>query len=163
MNTAERQFYGKYRGVVRDNRDPQQRGRIRALVPDVFGEDLSGWALPCTPYAGKNVGLFLVPPQDASVWIEFEHGDPEYPVWSGCFWAEGEAPAGEATKKVLKTEIGTLTIDDTAGSGSITIATTAGMKIVVNSSGITIDDGQGASVKLSGPRVSINDGALEVT
>jgi uncharacterized protein involved in type VI secretion and phage assembly len=158
-------FYGKYRGVVTDNRDPQQLGRIKATVPDVLGSNDSGWALPCTPYAGNGVGLFLLPPTNASVWMEFEHGDPDYPVWTGCFWASGEVPASPAQpeQKVLKTDAGSITLDDTAGAGGITIKSASGMKIAITSSGIEIDDGQGGTIKLQGPKVSINDSALEVT
>ncbi|MBS0150795.1 MAG: hypothetical protein JSR31_07615 [Nitrospira sp.] len=158
-------FYGKFRGVVSDNRDPLMLGRIRAKVQDVFGEQESGWALPALPYAGKNVGLFLIPPTDASVWIEFEHGDPEYPIWTGCFWAQGELPASPAVAemKVLKTDAGTITLNDVTGAGGITIETTAGMKIVMNAMGLEITNGQNASIKLTGPQVSVNSGALEVT
>lgn len=159
------QFLGKYRGVVTDNQDPSMLGRIRAKVQDVLGDNDSGWALPCVPYAGSSVGLFLIPPVKASVWIEFEHGNPDYPIWSGCFWAQGEVPVSPAVpeKKVLKTDIGTITLDDTPGAGGITIETNAGMKIAITTSGIEIDNGQGGTVKLSGPKVSINDTALEVT
>lgn len=165
MNDQGAPFYGKFRGVVADNRDPLMLGRVKARVPDVYGEEDSGWAMPSLPYAGNGVGLFLIPPADASVWIEFEHGDPDYPIWSGCFWAEGEVPATPAVaeKKVLKTDLGTITLDDTPGAGGITIETTAGMKIVMNTTGIEINDGQGGAIKLSGPQVSINNGALEVT
>jgi uncharacterized protein involved in type VI secretion and phage assembly len=165
MNGNGYRFQGKFRGVVTDNRDPLMLGRVKARVPDVFGEEDSGWALPSSPYAGDGVGLFLIPPVDASVWIEFEHGDPEYPIWSGCFWAQGEAPAQPAAPemKVLKTDSATITLDDTPGSGGVTIETKAGMKIVINSQGIEINDGKSGSVKLTGPKVSINDGALEVT
>jgi len=158
-------FYGKYRGIVIDNQDPQGLGRIRARVQDIFGENTSGWALPCSPYAGDGVGLFLIPPVDAWVWIEFEHGDPEYPIWTGCFWAQGQTPKNPALpeQKILKTETGTITLDDTQGSAGITIETTAGMKIIINSESIEIDNGQNATIKLSGPKVSINDTALEVT
>lgn len=164
MNGQGPPFYGKYRGIVTDNRDPLTLGRVRARVPDVYGEEESGWAMPSMPYAGKGVGLFLIPPVDASVWFEFEHGDPDYPIWTGCFWAQGEVPAtpGAAEMKVLKTDAGTITIDDTPGAGGITIETTAGMKIVLNAQGIEINDGQGGSIKFSGPQVSINNGALEV-
>jgi uncharacterized protein involved in type VI secretion and phage assembly len=160
-----RTFNGKFRGVVDDNRDPLFLGRIRAKVQDVFGDRVSGWALPSVPYAGSGVGLFLIPPTGASVWIEFEHGDPDYPIWSGCFWAQGEAPVQPAIpeKKVLKTDAATITIDDTPGAGGVTIETTAGMKIEIKVSGIEINDGQGGSIKLTGPKVSINDSALEVT
>jgi len=158
------QFFGKFRGVVTDNRDPLMLGRVRARVQDVLGNNDSGWALPSLPYAGQGVGLFLVPPVDASVWIEFEHGDPDYPIWTGCFWAQGELPATPAVAemKVLKTDTGTITINDLPGAGGITIETNAGMKIVINMQGIEINDGMGGSIKLIGPQVSINDGALEV-
>ncbi len=52
------EFFGKYRGVVTDNRDPLLQGRLRATVEDVFGEEECGWALPCVPYAGNGVGFF---------------------------------------------------------------------------------------------------------
>ena len=165
MNEEGRLFQGKYRGVVSDNRDPLMLGRLRATVSDVFGEEESGWAMPSVPYAGSGVGLFLLPPNNASVWIEFEHGDPEYPIWSGCFWAQGEVPALPATHemKVLKTDTGTITINDLPGAGGITIETATGMKIMISTAGIEINNGQGGQIKLTGPQVSINNGALEVT
>ena len=164
MNDEYPTFYGKYRGVVTDNQDPIGLGRVKAKVPDVFGSNESGWAMPSVPYAGKGVGLFLIPPKDASVWIEFEHGDPDYPIWTGCFWALGEVPAMPpvAETKVLKTDAGTITMNDLPGAGGITIETKSGMKIVINASGIEINDRQGASIKLSGPQISLNNGALEV-
>jgi|SRR5581483_557310 len=157
-------FYGKFRGVVTDNRDPLMMGRIRATVQDVLGSNPSGWALPASPYAGRGVGLFLIPPVGASVWLEFEHGDPDYPIWSGCFWATGEPPATPAVPemKVLKTDTATITLNDLPGAGGVTIETTAGMKIVINAAGIEINDGQGGSITLNGPSVSINNGALQV-
>jgi len=165
MNGQGPPFYGKYRGVVTDNRDPRSLGRVRARVPDVLGENESGWAMPAVPYAGNGVGLFLLPPVGALVWMEFEHGEADYPIWTGCFWAAGEVPASPAgpEKKVLKSDAGTLTLDDAPGGGGVTIETTRGMKITMDTSGIQIDDGQGGSVKLTGVKVSVNDGALEVT
>lgn len=158
-------FHGKFRGVVSDNRDPLMLGRIRAKVQDVFGENESGWALPALPYAGNGVGLFLIPPENASVWIEFEHGDPEYPIWTGCFWAQGEPPASPAVAemKVLKTDTATITLNDLPGAAGITIETALGMKIVIDAKGIEITNGQLASIKLAQSTVSINGNALEVT
>ncbi len=162
MNGAG-QFYGKFRGVVSDNGDPNNLGRIRAKVPDVYGEEESGWAIPSVPYAGKSVGLFLIPPTNALVWIEFEHGDPDYPIWSGCFWADGEVPVSPASadKKVLKTGAGTITLDDTQGSTSITIETTNNLKLKMDQQGIEISNGS-QKIMISSSSVSVDDGALEV-
>ena len=158
-------FVGKFRGVVEENADPRSVGRLRLSVPDVFGEETSGWALPAVPYAGDGVGLFLLPPKGALVWVEFEHGDPEYPIWTGCFWAEGQLPADPAVAetKVLKTDSSTVTLDDNPSAAKLVLETSAGMKVTLESGGITIDNGQGAKVEITGSKVSVNGGALEVT
>jgi uncharacterized protein involved in type VI secretion and phage assembly len=155
------QFYGKFRGVVSDNADPNNLGRIKAKVPDVYGEEQSGWAMPSVPYAGKSVGFFMIPPVDALVWMEFEHGDSDYPIWSGCFWADNEVPVSPASadKKVLKTGAGTITLDDT--KGSITIETTNSLKLKMDKQGIEISNGS-QKIMISSSSVSVDDGALEV-
>lgn len=71
-------FYGKYRATVTDIQDPLTMGRVKAKVPDVFGDDESGWAMPCAPFSGNSVGFFALPAVGAGVWIEFEHGDLDY-------------------------------------------------------------------------------------
>jgi uncharacterized protein involved in type VI secretion and phage assembly len=158
-------FYGKFRGVVTDNRDPWMLGRIRAKVQDVLGDNESGWAMPCVPYAGKNVGLYLIPPVNASVWIEFEHGNPDYPIWTGCYWEKGEVPADptSAEAKILKTDSCTIKLNDAPGASGVILETAAGARIFLDGSAIEITDGYGGTIKISGPMVSINEGALEVT
>ena len=158
-------FYGKYRGTVENNVDPMFLGRIQVSVPAVLGQGSLSWAMPCVPYAGSGVGFFAIPPNGANVWVEFEGGDPDYPIWSGCFWGTGEVPATPAVDliKILKTDTATLTLDDTPGAGGITIETMMGAKIVINAQGIEITNGQGGTVKMTGPQVSVNNGALEVT
>ena len=157
-------FFGKYRGKVENNIDPMQLGRVQVSVPAVLGEGSMSWAMPCVPYAGPGVGFFAIPPVDANIWVEFEGGDPDYPIWSGCFWGVGEVPAlpAIAEMKVLKTDMGTITLNDLPGAGGITIETTTGMKIEISVLGIEISNGQGGSIKLTGPQVSVNEGALEV-
>ena len=159
------QYFGKYRGKVENNLDPLQIGRIQVSCPAVLGEGTMSWAMPSVPYAGSSVGYFAVPPVSANVWVEFEGGDPDYPIWSGCFWGQGECPASPAVPqmKVFKTDNATITLNDLPGAGGITIETTTGMKIAMTTSSIEISNGQGATVKLTGPQVSVNNGALEVT
>lgn len=163
-------FYGKFRGVVTDIQDPEQIGRIRARVADVMGGLESGWAMPAFPFAGSGMGFFALPKVGAGVWIEFEHGDPEYPIWSGCWYgSRAEVPptiliAEFGKKVVLKTEGGhSIILDDTQGIGGITLETPSGQKIVLSSQGVEITTGQGGTIKMTGPQVSINNGALEVT
>jgi uncharacterized protein involved in type VI secretion and phage assembly len=134
-------------------------------VPAVLGDGRSSWAMPCVPYAGSSVGFFALPPVGASVWVEFEGGDADYPIWSGCFWGRGECPAslpGDMVK-LIKTSGATIKIDDTLGAGGITIELTTGAKIALTATGIEIASGTGGAVKLEGPKVSVNNGALEVT
>jgi hypothetical protein len=158
------EYFGKYRGKVENNVDPMQQGRIQVSVPSVLGQGTLSWAMPCVPYAGPGVGFFAVPPNGANVWVEFEAGDTDYPIWSGCFWGIGEVPAipAIAEMKVLKTDSCTITLSDLPGVGGVTIETMTGMKVVLTPSGLEIDNGQGGSIKMTGPQVSINNGALEV-
>jgi uncharacterized protein involved in type VI secretion and phage assembly len=158
--------------VVTDNQDPMQTGRIRARVPDVTGDDETGWALPCFPAAGQGMGVFALPKNGAGVWIEFEHGNPDYPIWSGAWYGNlSELPSVllvppmmQDGKIVLKTAGGTsLILDDTPGTGGITLETSNGQKIKMTVTGIEIDNGQDAKIALGpGPTVNVNSGALEV-
>jgi hypothetical protein len=156
---------GKYRGKVENNVDPNHKGRIQISVPAVLGRSTSSWAMPCVPYAGDGVGFFAIPPKGASVWIEFENGDPELPIWSGCFWGdEDSVPASPDVpeKKVLKTQNCTLTLDDAPGNGGGITIETGGAKIVMTPIEIQISR-KDWSIKITDKHVSINDGALEVT
>jgi len=161
-------YYGKFRGKVTDNKDPLMIGRIQAKVPDVMGDEDSGWAMPCAPFGGSGMGFFALPKVGAGVWIEFEHGDPDYPIWSGCwFGSVAEIPpvllVPPYKKMMIKTEGGnSILLDDTPGIGGITLETSGGQKIKMSATGIEIDNGMGGTITLVGPKVAINNDALEV-
>jgi len=162
------QFFGKYRGKVENNIDPLLLGRVQVSVAAVLGDGRLSWAMPCAPYAGPGVGLFTIPPVGANIWVEFEGGDPDYPIWSGCFWGLGEVPAQPAIPqmKVFKTDGITLTLNDLPGAGGFTLevgppAVPIPLKLICNASGIELSNGA-ASVKLTPASVSLNNGALEV-
>ncbi|HEX4961800.1 MAG TPA: phage baseplate assembly protein V [Thermoanaerobaculia bacterium] len=171
--TEMKRFYGKYRGEVKANNDPLQIGRIRAVVPEVLGDCELNWALPCVPFAGPGVGFFALPPVRANVWVEFEGGDPDFPIWSGCFWDPVIPPTeippgmlGKVSGAVLKTRGGTLKLSDLEGAGGLTIevnppAVSSLLKVTFTSSGIEIRNGKN-SIQLSAAGVNVNDGALEV-
>jgi hypothetical protein len=168
-------YYGKYRGTVINNIDPNGVGRLLVEVPDVLGLVPSSWAVPCTPLAGPSgppMGVYMVPPIGAGVWVEFEQGDPNYPVWVGCRWgAMTDVPvlvkAGLPVSPsiVLQTMAqNSISISDLPGpTGGIMLKSTTGAMIVVNDIGIIIQNGKGASITMTGPAVTVNQGALVIT
>jgi uncharacterized protein involved in type VI secretion and phage assembly len=166
-------YFGKYRGTVSDNADPTSRGRIKVRVPAVLG-DLEVWAMPCVPYAGEGVGFYSLPNSGAGVWVEFEAGDPSYPIWTGCFWADNELPdESDANIKIWKTDSLTLRMHD--GDDEFKAETSNGAKIAITDeiksekdsathtvSSSNIVSEAGSKVDVSSTSVNVNDGALEV-
>jgi uncharacterized protein involved in type VI secretion and phage assembly len=147
MNRDQAQYFGKYRGTVVNTTDPEQRARLRAVVPDVLGTEPTTWALP---------------PVGAGVWIEFEQGNPDYPIWSGGWWGiSAELPPNSASPGVNQITLVTpgrhaVVISDAPGtSGGVALRTSTGARITVSESGIVIDNGQGASIALTGNTVRI--------
>ena len=164
-------FYGKYRGVVLNNIDPMQQGRLQIQVPDVSGLAPTSWAMPCVPLAGLQNGMVALPIIGSGVWVEFEQGNPDYPIWVGCFWGS----AAEVPALALATPPGMqgitfqttlqngLTISDLPGpTGGIMLKSATGATLIVNDTGIYIQNGRGAAITLVGPTVTINNGALTV-
>ncbi|MBK6467782.1 MAG: hypothetical protein IPL38_20910 [Rhodobacter sp.] len=162
---AERQrttFYGKYRGLVSENDDPDGLGRIKAEVPAVLGAEVSQWAMPCLPFAGPKHGLALIPEVGDGVWIEFEAGNLNMPIWSGCWWADDQRPepAG-ATQRLLATSAGhQVLIDEEADE--IRLVHPGGAELVLGKDAITLTLGQ-AKIEMSSSEVIINDGMAKIT
>jgi len=164
-------FYGKYRGTVINNIDPLQIARIQVVVPDVSNFVPTSWALPALPVGGIQMGMFTVPEIGTSVWVEFEQGDPDYPIWTGCFWGTAaEVPVlahlvppaipGITLQTTLQNGI---VISDLPGpTGGIILKSTTGAMILINTLGITLSNGQGATIQMTGPTVTINQGALTI-
>lgn len=171
MNEPKK-YFGKYRGTVVNNVDPMQIGRIQVMVPDVSNIIPSTWAMPCIPFSGKSMGAYMLPQIGAGVWVEFEQGDPDYPIWVGGYWGlAAEVPAlalaGNPASPSVVFQTGlqnTLVISDLPGpTGGIMLKSTTGASLIVNDTGIYIQNGKGASIVLSGPAVTINSGALVIT
>jgi uncharacterized protein involved in type VI secretion and phage assembly len=176
---VEGRFYGKYRGLVVDNVDPEQLGRLRIQVPSVLGSEVvTGWAMPCVPYGGDvNQGFFFVPEIGGGVWVEFEEGNLEYPIWVGTFWSK---PGGDSevpkpndpdgaeqgsvqdppSRKIIKTLKGhTLQFEDVDGEESIIIVEAVNQNVItMNQDGIRITDGaNGNEVVMDSNGVLISD------
>lgn len=179
----ERRF-GKYRGTVTDNKDPQKRGRLRLLIPSVLADQESDWALPCMPYGGKQgEGLFAIPDVDAQVWVEFEEGDINRPVWTGTFWQQEsdvpeDASKEEPTTRMLRTKSGhILQFDDADGeerfrlfhpkqaemiidkNGSVTLTDASGGKVTMDASAseIVIKDANGNTMTMNSSGTTVQD------
>jgi hypothetical protein len=167
VGEAAPRYYGKYRGTVVENIDPMQLGRILARIPDVFGDQPSSWAMPCVPAAGIQAGCFILPPVGSQVWMEFEQGNPDHPIWTGGFWsaaadvpvwAISPPPVPPGQNIVLQTTgQNSLVLSDGMSSwaSGIILKSAGGAMIVVNENGIYIDNGQGASIALVGAEVVI--------
>ena len=144
-DAASAGFYGKFRGTVTNNTDPLNIGRIQAIVPDVGSLMEGSWAMPCVPIAGPNTGFFAVPMVGTGVWIEFERGDPDKPIWTGCYWGlTAELPVLSRIVPpavpgfTLQTPLGTgVVISDMKGpTGGILLQTATGAMISINETGI---------------------------
>lgn len=164
LDWTHNRFFGKYRGTVVDNDDPTNRGRLQVSVPAVLG-DVNVWAMPCVPYAGDNIGNYMMPEAGSGVWVEFERGDPSYPVWVGGFWADGELPTNEAGQtaappmKIIRSEQGLMVTMDDEGQ-EITLSDENGnnmLKIAVTQGQVTI---QGtAKVVVEAPLIELVENA----
>jgi len=169
--TEPTRFYGIYRATVVNNVDPELRGRISAIVPDVTGVVPSTWAMPCVPVAGKGSGTFVVPEIGAGVWIQYEGGDLARPVWVGGYWGiSAELPemglaSPPPTPNIVLQTTGrnSVTVYGIPGGGvticSGPLASPSSPRIMVTQAGIVITNGQ-ASIVMAGPTVTINNGAL---
>lgn len=164
-------YYGKYRGTVVNNIDPMQIGRLQVQVLGVSGLIPTTWAMPCFPSSGKQMGAYMLPQVGSGVWVEFEQGCADYPIWSGCwFGSAAETPAlalagiPVSPNMVMQTAAqNALVISDVPGpTGGIMLKSATGATLIVNDTGIYIQNGKGAMITLVGPTVTINNGALVV-
>ncbi|MGW7404998.1 phage baseplate assembly protein V [Streptomyces sp. NPDC054833] len=174
MAAPNNRYLGKFRGRVVSNDDPLRIGRITVEVPDVLGDEASTWALPCLPFTGPEAGQFVVPPPGAGVWVEFEQGDPSFPVWTGCWYGDaGELPpdarrelqANAPSKPVVvqTPQAHKIVMSDTAGAEQgILLQAQGGAYIRITKEAVVIASGGGAEVIVRGGEVTINQGQLTV-
>jgi hypothetical protein len=163
------QFFGKYRGKVTCNKDPLHLGRIQVAVAAIYGEGRQSWAMPCTPYAGKDIGLFTVPPIDTNIWVEFEGGDPDYPIWSGCFWGTDQLPKNARVDdpekvQVFKTDGITITWSNLGQNKGLSIVVEnpvveKPLKMIFNADGIEINDNNQTTGKWMAETIELKNGS----
>jgi phage baseplate assembly protein gpV len=155
-------FYGKYRGIVSDIDDPDSLCRLRAEVPAIYGDQQSPWALPAFPFAGKDHGLVLLPEVGDGVWIEFEGGDIDRPIWTGCWFASGEQPDPKTSKaRVLITTAGhKLVLDE--DEDQIQILHPGGAEFTMTADEIVLKLGS-CEFKITQDEINLNNGMVKVT
>lgn len=164
---VQNKYYGKYRGFVADNDDPEQLGRLRVRVPSVLGETQTGWALPCLPFGGlQDQGLFTVPEVGAQIWVEFEEGELSHPIWTGSFWQQNgdiptEAAQSPPTTRVLKTPSGhVLQFDDADGAEQFRLHHPENAEMTIDENGtVALTNASGSTLTLdaSANRVVLED------
>ncbi|MFI2508903.1 phage baseplate assembly protein V [Streptomyces sp. NPDC018972] len=178
LEKTERRFYGKYRGRVVDNRDPARLGRLRVSVPSVLGPDLvTGWAVPCLPYGGAaDQGILFVPEREAGVWVEFEEGDLEFPVWVGTYWtrpdSKSQLPTPQAvdgstsaevqdppTRKIIKTVKGhTVQFEDADGEESVLVREGRhGHRLTMDDKGLALVDERNNTIVFDEDGIEVTD------
>ncbi|MPY59624.1 phage baseplate assembly protein V [Streptomyces spongiae] len=173
MAAPSNRYLGKFRGRVVSNNDPLRIGRVTVEVPDVLGNEPSTWALPCLPFTGPQSGQFVVPPPGAGVWVEFEQGDPSFPVWTGCWYgtaeelppdAQNALPANSPNKPVVVQTPGAhkIVMNDAAGTDEgILLQAKNGAYIRITEGAIVIASGR-ARITLQNDQVIVNEGQLTV-
>ena len=166
-----KEYFGKYRGTVINNVDPKGIGRLLTQVPDVLGTSTSSWAMPCFPFTGNQTGFYCVPPVGAGVWVEFEQGDPDYPIWVGGFYgskaevpslAQGVTPGMPVVVMQSGPNHGLQISSMPSPPGGIVMQTTSGARVDINDSMINVTNGKGAEINMTGTAVTINRDGLVV-
>jgi uncharacterized protein involved in type VI secretion and phage assembly len=156
-------YWGKFEGVVVDNDDPSHLCRLDVKVPSLLRES-TGWCKPALPYAADGAGLALVPPVGASVWVEWPGGDlAKPPIWSGTFWTSGNGVEGAGPGTILLVTPKGHKIEISDDDESIVLTASGGASLTINSDGIMLDNGQGATVELTGSSVSLNGESFKVS
>lgn len=155
-------LFGKYAGKVSDVDDPLKMGRIKVRIPSLFEDNESLWCRPAVPFAGPSHGLYLIPEVDDGVWVEFEAGDPNRPIWAGCWWSQNELPEPNTSRaRVLATSSGLkLVLDEDAKK--IQLLHSGGGELTMTDSEIVIKLGQ-SSIKITSSEINLNNGMVKVT
>ena len=169
-------YYGTYRATVMDNNDPDKLGRVQIRVGAIHGDrPCERWAWPISPWAGNGYGLWFVPDIGSTVYVVFDHGQADHPLWSGSWWGDGEPTADMTTKKVvIATKEGmklvldrtnkSVTVEQSSGTSLfmddsvVTLATKEGMKVALDRSAkkATVEQGSGNSVVMSSTKCEVS-------
>jgi uncharacterized protein involved in type VI secretion and phage assembly len=163
--------FGVVVGLVTNNQDPDNMGRVKVKFPWLSDTDESYWARLVTPMAGNDRGLYLLPEVDDEVLVAFEHGDISYPYILGALWNGKDLPPeknndGKNNKRTLKSRSGHLIrLDDTDGSEKIEIIDKSGSNSIVISTAdnsITITADADLTIKSNNGKITLSGNGVEI-
>jgi hypothetical protein len=177
MTANTNKYPGLYRASVLTNTDPEFRGRLTLTIPDVHSFSPSTWVEPCTPLSGPTgpaMGVYMVPPPGAGVWVMFERGDVNHPVWIGCrFDVQANVPPlallgnpadpNICIQSLLQHSLMISDMPPSPATGGIILRSASGAMVVVNDAGIFISNGKGATITMVGPTINMNNSAMTIT
>jgi phage protein D/phage baseplate assembly protein gpV len=127
-------------GVVTNNKDPDNLGRVRVKFP-ALGDTIEGWwARVATINAGNERGLFMLPQVNDEVVVAFEHGDTRRPIVIGSLYhGKAKLPADlkDAKNNPPKAAFGVKSDDKVhiEGLQAMTLRTGEKMTVEVNRNG----------------------------
>jgi Type VI secretion system/phage-baseplate injector OB domain len=162
---------GKYRGTVVSTSDPRASGRLKVQV-SLGGQPVEVWADACVPYTGTSNAIYAIPPEGSGVWVEFAEGDVNKPIWTGCWWKEGELKGAisgvplESLPVVIQSKAQHRVILAGSSGDAVIIETAqgeAGPRIVLKDGSVKISCGPTMSIEITDSEVKINDDGLVVT
>jgi phage baseplate assembly protein gpV len=159
---AMRKLFGKYRGSVEDNADPEGLGRLQVVSPAALGSSGRAWAmpsLPCVPCPEPGVGFSMLPPIGAEVWVEFEEGDPDRPIVTGCLWDSRAAPPSTADDVILTTPSGHRLVLSEARN-EVSVSHPGGSSVKLDAAG-RIELSASSTIRMTAAKVELEAGMVQ--
>lgn len=156
-------YFGKYRGIVTSVADPENLCRIKARVDSVLHGQDTGWALPVSPFGGDGHGMVMLPEVGSGVWIEFEAGRLDSPIWSGAWWASGQRPGpqGARVRVIVSAHGHKVILDDEGDELKLVHGGPGGPEIRLTGSEIVLSCGA-CEVTISATNISLNNGQIKI-
>jgi uncharacterized protein involved in type VI secretion and phage assembly len=163
---ADTRLFGLVVGVVTNNQDPDDLGRVKVRFPWLSDAEESHWARIAAPG-----GTYFLPEVDNEVLVAFEHGDPRFPYVLGVLWNGKDAPPttnsdGKNNLRLIKSRSGhvvklndedgkeTIEIIDKTGKNSIVIDTAKNTLTITTDKDITLAAAQG-TIKLEAKNIEL--------
>jgi hypothetical protein len=164
-------LHGKYRGTVVSARDPRASGRLKVQI-SLGSQPVEVWADACVPYTGRNNAIYAIPPEGSGVWVEFAEGDVNKPIWTGCWWKDGELSGAisgvslQSLPVVIQSRAQHRVILAGTSGDAVVIETAqgeAGPRIVLSDGSVKISCGPTMSIEITDSEVRINNDGLVIT